>query len=713
MGLKESLRGVLIRTGVSLGLLYVILILLKIIDITFPLRYSILFYLSVVFIFTGFILALSMKDFNAYVAYVYGKISSTIPVLQKYTWIVVKVDWYAFVKKWSKYVFLLFLFLVALSGLSFLGSISEFLASHSLLLSVFAIIFGVITFWTNREVVEEVEEEASSEVVEEQRRADEFDSKFKRLAWFNFSYGISEAKGNWFLFFARIVLSPFIWLMRLPYSFVKWMYKEGWVYSIGLILIVLIGFFIFSYNLGEHEFREDEFQVVDAATGYLYTGEFYKWNWLENKSGKDTDCIEKDKFCKYDRAWIHTWLVSKSFKIFGISEWSARIISVIFGLFLLIIIYFFSKKFFGNKSLSIIISLLFALNPNYIVFFRYTRMYALLIPAFLLMIYFLYKVIEEKKKDLKYWVILIILIYINSKIHINSLFIIQSVIIFLFFNNLLLKKYYKYLMWVIIGVIPILMILILKQLNIFTNYINLITFFEKQNYIYLDYLMRYPFPKFINIFFILIIAYFILAHRNKKLIYLYSIILFSLVFLIWIANRYAGFTYISHITTISILLITYGYFILIKIYKNKIFKIFLISLLILIVANNFYLNFDIIYENDTKYGEFSKAYEIIIDKYNYKNEVIFGQYLRNYYLKDLGGNIKYISMLNNKKYTYEQFLIDINKSNKGWITWETRKSYHLNRDIIKYISDNFKQYQGYGVDDTFVEVWYFNESMIN
>jgi hypothetical protein len=62
-------------------------------------------------------------------------------------------------------------------------------------ITILAITFGAITFWRNRERVEkEIEDEKLTEEKAEEKRAKEFDSKFKRLRWFNFSYGVVS---NW------------------------------------------------------------------------------------------------------------------------------------------------------------------------------------------------------------------------------------------------------------------------------------------------------------------------------------------------------------------------------------------------------------------------------------------------------------------------------------------------------------------------------------
>ncbi len=191
------------------------------------------------------------------------------------------------------------------------------------------------------------------------------------------------------------------------------------------------------------------------------------------------------------------------------------------------------------------------------------------------------------------------------------------------------------------------------------------------------------------------------------------LVLFSLFFFIFIAERYSGFVYISHITPISIILILFTYLLFLKVFDNKLIRTTLAVILILVVGINFYQNTKKLYADSHSYGVFSKAYKVIINNYNPEKDVIFGQYLRTFYLQELvDKKVKVISMLNNKQYEFEAFMNDLQKYESGYITWGTRKSYHISTDIINYIDRHFKKLHGRHIDDTNVEVYYFDQTMI-
>ena len=133
----------------------------------------------------------------------------------------------------------------------------------------------------------------------------------------------------------------------------------------------------------------------------------------------------------------------------------------------------------------------------------------------------------------------------------------------------------------------------------------------------------------------------------------------------------------------------------------------------LFILTSFYQEAGKIYGEEHDFGRFKEAYLTIKKNLNPEEKVIFGQYLRTYYLKEIGeDNLVVIDMLNNGQYSYESFLKDISKYDSGWITWETRKGYHIRGDIKNYINKNFKKYHGRGIDDTNVEVYYFDRSML-
>ena len=499
----------------------------------------------------------------------------------------------------------------------------------------------------------------------------------------------------------------------------------SWDYCL-LISLLIFSIIALFYRLGSFNFNNDEFQVIEAAAGYLKTGQFARWDW-----------INETLFSPYSRAWPHTYLIAQSFRIFGISEWSARLPSVLFGIGFFIFFYFFTR-FFTNKqiaSLSLLSAVFFSWNLR---IFRFTRMYALLIPLSLLLAYCLYQFITGEIKpntgsksfdnlfgkflnfDYKYLLISIPLLYLNYLIHVNSLIIVLAMFAYVCVLAVIEKRN-KYIILSIFGILlgPVVLLVInfltrsgiINYSNTYMpRFLHFFNAFGMRRFEYLNYLLDHPFGVVAGFSSVVFMAYILLNSTKdseffRKYLYLFMILITSAVFFIFLADRVAWYFYISHITPVALILIISGFW-----YFNGIhlkFPVFMVIILTFIILNNFIRQVPDLYFGKNGNGNFSEAYQVIIEEYDYDDEVIFGQYLRTYYLQELD-DIRVVSMQNNQTYTFEQFMKDLETYQKGWITWETQKSYHVADEIVFFVDQYFSKYHGSLIDNTNVEVYYFS-----
>jgi hypothetical protein len=599
----------------------------------------------------------------------------------------------------SPYLFVITFAYTTLAGLGLLQI--ELLQPFDIWIALISFILGFFILFVNREKLSRLEQVWFREKEEENRRLNDFNQKFSKIN-------------------------------RLPIlrDIVRWSYVEGWFYSLGLGILIITSTFVLSYKVGSHDLREDEFQMVDVATGYYYTGTFYRWDWLEQKSGQFTSCATTDyMYCHYTRAWPHTLLVSASYYLFGISEWSSRIVSVIFGILFIPLVYFVTRFFSNSKKAALLTAAVTLLNPAFIDLFRYTRMYAILIPIFLLLTYVMYRALTETGKTSRLIPLVnkylnfnylalslgVGLLVLNYFIHINSLILLPALFAFIIYLAYS-ERENKYYIAASVGILGCLLFALLSQLGYFSGITELLSFFEKRNYIYYNLLFSYPFPILsggilsgLSIAFLI----FLEGSSKKKWVYLCFLIAVPLVFFIWIGNRYAGFTYISHIASISIILAISVMILLTKLIQNRV-AIFLYTLIIVSVGINFIGSIPPIYGNENVFGKYSTAYAVINQNFDIQRSGLLGQYLHAIYLPSLfGKTINIIDMLNAQQYDYNQFLKDIADYQSGWIAWETRKSYHIQQPIITYIQTHFKKYHGTGVDDTNIEVYFYDKSMLS
>lgn len=499
------------------------------------------------------------------------------------------------------------------------------------------------------------------------------------------------------------------------------------------IIFGLLSFFILSINLDRFDFQEDEFQVVSTAVGHYHENNFYKWNFIQNISGKYTTCVENDPFCNYTRAWPHTLLISKSYNQFGISEWSSRIVSVVFGALFAFMSILISYLLFKDVKVSLLVGFSVIFYVNYIEIFRTTRMYALLIPFFLLLMIFTYYALIKKfvllnelfknNKFVKFYqkyfnfnpifiLIALILLMINYILHINSLILLVFSYFFLIFLLLKYKNEYKYK---IIFIFLTFLLIILIIFGFVSRYDEFISFFAVFNIEYLWLLLNHPFSITLNVLFLSLGTIYMFKDSNIQdlLVYTYLALITSAMFFIFIAYRYISYNYISHLSIIVILVVIFSFVKTLNlISKNTIFQSIMIILFIMVIISHFSTSVERIYLVDQNKGEFSTAYKTILDNFDSVNDVLISQYLRDYYMQGLVLNNS-VSLLNSRRFSFEKFEDAIQTYEQGWVVWEVSKSNHIKVEIIIYAFENFKQYHGTGIDSTNVNVFYFNSSMIN
>ena len=516
---------------------------------------------------------------------------------------------------------------------------------------------------------------------------------------------------------------------------------KGNLLHTGTLIVLMICMAVLTlYKLGDQDFYSDEFLQSDAAYNFTQEGDFYQWDWIANDSGKNTKCIEEEKYCNYTRAWPHTLLVAASYKVFGISEWSARFVSAILGIALIPLMYWIATFFSQSRTIAILVAATVVTHAQFIEFARYTRMYILFICIFLPLTVLIYLLITRGDTsrltsnfgklrpylsyDYRLLLITLPILYVAYLTHINSLIIVPAVLAFSFvmlgLEQMECRK--KYLLITLagsVGIVGMLFVYSAGYLGIISEY-SFLTPFQIRNYEYLAILLNYPLHVFLTLPLVFVPVLVTLLDRNffelrRKMIFLACLVSVTLLFFIFVANRYVGFTYVSHISSVVLILAVTGFYWSTFIF-SRIIRHFLLTLFVVAIMSNLLLHaYEIVgFNPNDNFAKFSIAYQTVQEEIDIEHEVIFGQYLHSYYLKKLyGSNVAVVNMFNEKQYEYQQFLEDLQKYDSGWVIWQTTKRYHIQDAILAYAEQNFTKYHGEGVDDTGVEVYYYNKSMLS
>lgn len=301
---------------------------------------------------------------------------------------------------------------------------------------------------------------------------------------------------------------------------------------------------------------------------------------------------------KYDFSqYIFTIFQSLSFSVFWINDFWARIPSFVFSIFFIILYFIFSKEIFKhskNKKIYIIIMMfLFVFSTWQIIWSREARFYEVLSFLYLLSVYFLWKYFVLNKENYYiyflissifwvffhpfcFWLIIIwFLLFIYKTYKKKELKNIKKIIIIFIFLNLylIIDLFIRYVSNSNTDISNV-----VKQINYLWeyNFINYIIFYIKSIYselwiIFISYLFM--------------IIYFIKKWKYIEFILFWLLVILNIVF---ISNWYMAHTrYMFHlyaiITFIWTIWIIMWFNYLIKIYKLKYKKIYIVLLLILLL----------------------------------------------------------------------------------------------------------------------------------
>ena len=486
-----------------------------------------------------------------------------------------------------------------------------------------------------------------------------------------------------------------------------------------LTLLVILGGSMYLYKNAHFDVFEDEFQMMGIGKGFAESGELLMWDFA-------TDSITESKY----GVWPHSKMLGYAFRLFGDSPQVGRMLSGVLGILFLIIFYFIANYFIRNRAVVLFALFLLIININYLHLFRYIRMYALLIPLIQVILLLILKAIVEKNTikqianfapvrwlnfNYLYLLLSLVLIYVAYSTHQIALVVVPAAFIFLILTYAVEhEKRYRNAILAGVGIIVF--------ISLFYSYLiptHVLTAFEGRDYKYLAWLGAYPILAEFS-FAVLVIGVVHSLFMRKKIdvkpeLLLWSLMGFTLLFFVFIV-RYKGhdFRFVSHVVPWVILLVALYVFRLFRLVFSKYIAVVLMLLVLSGAAlSQFNEGYKEIYVHHPYRPQYAEAYQLITDNFDVEKDVLLGQYFKSYYGRELlQKNITAISMQSNKKYSYEQFLSDINQHGQGWVTWANYKGYHLQPKIINYVYNNFRQYAGQGLDSTNMAVFYFDRTMI-
>lgn len=480
-------------------------------------------------------------------------------------------------------------------------------------------------------------------------------------------------------------------------------------------LILLIAAFLIFYRLGYYDIWEDENLVINAAVGVYEQGFSYL------KEG-------------YDRAWIHTVMCAGVFELFGVSEFTGRLPSAIFGIAFVLICFYVFARWYGLAWLALLIPLVCLMNDRFLILFRYMRMYALLIPLFLFCVYLVSRAISrvqqgsegdgEKRLIRHNWIYIALAVLslpLLAHVHKLSMIVLPAFGLLILYLVILHRSRAQIrLLWAAVGGTVIILILTfvfqLDSFRMFRQVAGRIFSPHTPLTAYFEYMFENGLP--LNSTFMFLLAGLGLlgskVSRSLKtlLILNYLFIIIAVVSMVYlIGNEGRDYRYIAHIVpfVVCTLLIAVHYYFK-ALWKGSypwaMIVVFLVSTLQLVNG------YGRVYERHPWAPRYSTVYATLREQYK-PGDALFATNIKTYYLDavELAGT-HYHKVPKKKGYTLEQLKADTKLEGHGWFLWELHKTHQIRDEVVQYIYQNFKPVHNSRLDDLGVELFYFDESMI-
>ena len=491
---------------------------------------------------------------------------------------------------------------------------------------------------------------------------------------------------------------------------------------VALIAVLILATFLRSYKLGEKSFSADEFLGVNTSYGYMKTGEWRRWDFNLEKPFEDNEYFKTffdfdlwgDGPETYTRAWVYNWQVAQSLRFLPDSqEWSYRLVSVIWGVLGVLLVYFIGLKMTKNKMIALISGLLMAFSIDGIIFSRMMRMYAMFLPVFLIFSFVAFNFFESKKKSK--WELLNKL---NEKTKLNFLFFIPMILLGLLSMHIhLLTANFVFVAMVYFILMAALRF---REERSFSNHyaiysglgilVTFVLFLNRnaltgslsfqEHFSYLDKSL-FDYANWILAFALIALgSYSFIKNKRKEGVFVFSSYFTILLMAIFLWDRNVGAQYLFFVKPFQIILISFGIWAVADFFRNNLKShnqkayFFSIGLLLMMIINwGYFFQKDNVYNqsSQSENPNYKKVFGYVL-AHKKPGDVLVTRAFRNFYWQ--GSKIKVFSMggeraeEGEKKITMDK-LTEIIKSNpSGWIVFSDNDENFISKDAQKYIEKN-------------------------
>ena len=491
---------------------------------------------------------------------------------------------------------------------------------------------------------------------------------------------------------------------------VSW--KQAWQV---LVLIVLLGAATRLYDLGNNSFVADEFLDINSSYGYFQTGTWQSWDFNYGQPAEMNLNEARD-----ERAAAYKWQVAAVFHFLPPTEGNARLVSVLWGIFSIVVMFWAGYFYTRKKTIGLFAAFLFAVSISGIIFDRRLRMYAMFLPVYLGLATALFafferayegrsaffrKIWERFGINLFYLLPLLLLLVLNALVHGLSLSIVPVFGVYALWmmvsiwrkEHTLRNKYGAVVGLGVLGsVLAIVFFPKLVRLGLGT-----LVWFD-DHYSYLEYVLRDFAHSLLGLLFIGFGSFVIWKRlgREKEAVWLTLSLLVPLAMAIWFWRRNAGPQYIFFIQSFALILTAAGGYGLLKVIKERWHEWGKKGVMATLVLLVFLLpNWGYFLEENNTYHETSTGgnpnYRKVFDyfkKNKQADDVLITRNFRNYYwsgakvpVYDFGGE------LSENKFSLAELEKIVAEHPHGWVILSTNDYDYISREAETYFKKNMER----------------------
>lgn len=475
-----------------------------------------------------------------------------------------------------------------------------------------------------------------------------------------------------------------------------------------LFAIVLLGTGLRVYNLGTNSFVADEFLDINSSYGYAQTGEWKSWDF-----NYGIPAVQNINNARDERASVYKWQVAQVLKFLPATETSARLVSVLWGVISMLLIFWVTKYFTKSKETALLATFLFALSVSAIIFDRRLRMYAMFLPVYLALTTSLYALFEQAYRGKlgmvknvweRYGVNLLFLVptialgYLSFLTHQITLTIVLVFGVYVFIMSILLwregKRKNKYSIMTALGLIGLCVVVIT---GLWSKVSHLFVFFDN-HYSYIRYVFSDFAQPLLGMLLVVLGAWILIKSKetHKQGVWVAVSLGVPLVMAIWLWHRNAGAQYIFFVQSFTFILAATGVNWLRIVLAEKFNDAKRTSFIVVLLAVLLLPNYAYFQEENNTYHETSsggnpnyrKVFTYFKKQYE-PGEVLITRNFRNFYwagakvpIYDFGGE------LSERNFSLADLQAIQAKHAHGWLIVSENDLDYIKGDAKDYIEQN-------------------------